>query len=147
MEARLDSAFFSQHTRTLLDLYGVASTLSVPFERFPELKDQIESRKRWCLDEERSHFGERLETGQLGGPYRFIFVRRTLKRQIKELLQWDLFQPRQKNHDYRVLITNKRTSAHNVVLFPCGRGTQEGIFGEAKQHTGLHLIPHATVDR
>ena len=33
LESRLDSAFFSQNTLTLMDLYGVG--FSVPFERFP----------------------------------------------------------------------------------------------------------------
>ena len=56
-------------------------------------------------------------------------------------MQLDLFQPRQFDYDYRVLVTNKPTSASNVVLFHGGRGAQEGIFGEAKQQAGLDLIP------
>ena len=96
LEARLDSAFFSQHTLTLLDLYGVESTLSVPFERFPVLKHKIESRKRWrYLDEERSYFESAWKPASWPATYRFVFVRRTVKRQTKEPLQLDLFQPRE----------------------------------------------------
>ena len=32
-------------------------------------------------------------------------------------------------------------SAHSVLLFHYGRGTQEGIFAESKQQVGLDLIP------
>ena len=142
IEARLDSAFFSQHTLTLLDLYGVEYTLSVPFERFPELKHQVESRQRWWyLDKERSYFESAWKPASWAAPYRFVFVRRRVKRQTKEPLQLDLFQPRQFDYDYRVLVTNKTTSADHVVLFHGGRGAQEAVFGEAKQQAGLDLVP------
>ena len=49
LESRLDSAFFSHHTLTLMDLYGVECTISVPFERFALLKDKIEARQRLVL--------------------------------------------------------------------------------------------------
>ena len=142
LEARLDSAFFSQHTLTLLDLYGAEYTLSVPFERFPELKHKVESRNRWrYLDKERSYFESAWKPASWAASYRFVFVRRRVKRQTKQPLQLDLFQPRQFDHDYRVVVTNKTTSAGNVVLFHGGRGAQEGVFGEAKQQAGLDLIP------
>ena len=86
---------FHPHTLTLLDLYGVESTLSVPFERFPVLKDKIESRQHWrYLDEKRSYFESAWKPASWPATYRFIFVRRTVKRQTKEALQLDLFQPR-----------------------------------------------------
>ena len=37
LESRLDSAFFRGDTLTLMDLYGVECTPTVPFERFPLL--------------------------------------------------------------------------------------------------------------
>ena len=121
LESRLDSAFFSQDTLTLLDLYGVECTISVPFERFPVLKDQIEARQRWrSLDEHCAY---------------------AVARQTKEPLQLDLFEPRPIDHEYRVLVTHKRISARRVLLFHYGRGAQEGIFAEAKQQAGLDLIP------
>ena len=73
--------------------------------------------------------------------YRFLFVRRRVPRRTKEALQLDLFEPRAFDHEYRVLATNKRGSARSVLLFHYGRGAQEGIFAEAKQHAGLDLIP------
>ena len=142
LESRLDSAFFSQDTLTLLDLYGVECTISVPFERFPVLKDQIEARQRWrSLDEHCAYFESDWKPKRWPASYRFLLVRRAVARQTKEALQLDLFEPRHIDHEYRVLVTNKRTSARSVLLFHYGRGAQEGIFAEAKQHAGLDLIP------
>jgi len=51
------------------------------------------------------------------------------------------FEPRDFEYDYRVVATNKTDSAQHIVRFHHGRGSQEGLFGEAKQHSGLDLIP------
>ena len=65
----MDSPFFSRKTLTLMDLYSVEATVSVPFERFPVLKQMIAARRRWLpLDGERSY------------SYRFLFVRRKVRR-------------------------------------------------------------------
>ena len=82
-----------------------------------------------------------METGQLGDLLSVCLRAPGGKRQTKEPLQLDLFQPRQFDYDYRVLVTKEPTSASNVVLFHGGRGAQEGIFGEAKQQAGLDLVP------
>ena len=68
-------------------------------------------------------------------------MRRKVRLQVKEALQLDLFQPRKSDYDYRVVVTNKTGSARSVLLFHYGRGSQEGVFAEAKQHAGLGLIP------
>ncbi len=49
IEIRMDSAFFSDNIVKKLDKQGVEFTISVPFERFVELKKIIESRRRWRL--------------------------------------------------------------------------------------------------
>ena len=142
LESRLDSAFFSQATLTLMDLYGVECTISVPFERFAALKDRIEARQRWrALDEHCAYFESDWKPARWAASYRFLFVRRRVPRRTKEALQLDLFEPRAFDHEYRVLATNKPGSARSVLLFHYGRGAQEGIFAEAKQHAGLDLIP------
>ena len=142
LESRMDSAFFNQQTLTLMDLYGVECTASVPFERFPVLKQMIESRRRWRrLDDERFYFESDWKPKSWPATYRFLFVRHTVRRQVKGPLQLDLFEPREIDYDYRVVVTNKRGSARSVLLFHHGRGSQEGIFAEAKQHAGLDLIP------
>ncbi len=47
LEVRMDSAFFSQEIVTLLDQESIEFTLTVPFERFAQLKSMIENRFRW----------------------------------------------------------------------------------------------------
>ena len=142
LESRMDSAFFSQKTLTLMDLYGVECTVSVPFERFPVLKQMIESRRRWRRpDGERFYFESDWKAKSWPASYRFLFVRRKVPCQVKEALQLDLFQPRATYYDYRVVVTNKTGWARSVLLFHYGRGSQEGVFAEAKQHAGLDLIP------
>jgi hypothetical protein len=56
-EVRMDSAFFSDEIVTLLDKMGIEFTLSVPFERFVELKKRVQERLRWrSMDETWSFF-------------------------------------------------------------------------------------------
>ena len=47
LEARLDSVFFADKPVDLLDSEGVEFTISVPFERFTELKGLVQGHKRW----------------------------------------------------------------------------------------------------
>src|SRR4051794_25367561 len=47
IEVRMDGAFFSDAIVTLLTSLGVEFTISVPFERFVELKGTIEKRQQW----------------------------------------------------------------------------------------------------
>ena len=45
-ESRIDLAFFSEKILNLFGNNPVEFAASVPFERFPELKNMIENRKR-----------------------------------------------------------------------------------------------------
>jgi len=57
IEVRRDSALFSDAIVSLLDEMGIEFTLSVPFERFVELKRGIQGRGRWrSMDETWSFF-------------------------------------------------------------------------------------------
>jgi hypothetical protein len=47
LESRMDSAFFSQDILSIFNGNRVKFTASVPFERLTQLKEMIESRKRW----------------------------------------------------------------------------------------------------
>ena len=57
------------------------------------------------------------------------------------MLQLHLFEPRDFDFDYKVIVTNKTESAKSVVSFHNGRGSQEGIFGDAKNDVALNVIP------
>lgn len=141
-ESRIDSAFFSEKTLSILDGNDVKFTASVPFARFPQLKDMIENRKRWrTIDRDWSYFETSWKPKSWNTTYRFIFTRRKNKKQFKGPLQLHLFEPRDFNFDYKVVVTNKTESAKSVVVFHNGRGSQEAIFGDAKNDAGLNVIP------
>ncbi len=141
-ESRMDSAFFSKKILPIFDYNHVKFTASVPFERLTELKGKIEQRKRWRrIDNEWSYFETNWKPKSWDTNYRFIFTRRKTRKQHKGPIQLHLFEPRDFNFDYKVIVTNKSESAKAVVLFHNGRGSQEAIFGDAKNDSGLNVIP------
>lgn len=67
LEVRLDSAFFSEELVAYLDAAGIEFTISVPFERFVELKGLLEGRQRWHrITEPLAYFESALEAQELG---------------------------------------------------------------------------------
>ena len=141
-ESRVDSAFFNQDILSILAANHVKFSASVPFERFIQLKGIIEQRKRWRrIDRQWSYFETNWKPKSWNTTYRFIFTRKRNKKQHKGPLQLDLFEPRDFNYDYKVIVTNKTESAKTVVLFHNGRGSQEAIFGDAKTDAALNVIP------
>ncbi len=142
LESRLDSAFFSKDLLAVLEERGAEFTISVPFERLAELKGMIESRERWNgIDGEWSYFELEWKPKSWDRRYRFVFVRRRVKRQRKGPLQLDLFEPRDFDFEYKVIVTNKPQGADAVIQFHNGRGAQEAIFGDAKQDAALGVVP------
>jgi Transposase DDE domain group 1 len=141
-ESRVDAAFFNQNILSIFHDNHVKFTASVPFERFPQLKAMIEHRKRWRkIDKQCSYFETDWKPKSWNASCRFIFIRKKTKKQYKGPLQLHLFEPRDFNYDYKVIVTNKTESAKTVVLFHNGRGSQEGIFGDAKNDADLDVIP------
>lgn len=141
-ESRVDSAFFNQDILSIFHSNHVKFTASVPFERFTQLKDMIERRKRWrTIDKQWSYFETDWKPKSWSTSYRFIFIRKKNKKQYKGPLQLHLFEPRDFNFDYKVIVTNKTESAKTLVLFHNGRGSQEIIFGDAKNDAALDVIP------
>jgi len=145
IEVRMDSAFFSDEIVMALDRAGIEFTVSVPFERFVELKGKIEGRKRWQrLSSAASYFEESWKPQSWERRFRFVFVRTLAKRQRKEPIQLDLFVPYQYGFDFKVIVTNKTMVPKKVVAFHEGRGAQEGIFGELKTHCKMGYVPVRT---
>jgi len=142
IEVRADSAFFSDELVILLRGYRVEFTLSVPFERFTQLKGMIESRERWrTLDVDRSFFERLWKPKCWEQAYRFVFVRTRAKQQQKGPVQLDLFVPYEYGCEFKVIITNKRVGVGTLLRFHEGRGSQEGIFGELKTHCAMGHVP------
>jgi hypothetical protein len=145
IETRMDSAFFSDEMVSTLDALGAEYTISVPFERFTELKQKIEERSYWWptwgTKGRSSHFEEYWKPKSWEQCARFLFVRQKTKRQTKGPLQLDLFEPLEEDLEYKVVITNKTTRPGNTVRFHEGRGSQEKIFAELKTQAQMDYIP------
>jgi hypothetical protein len=145
IEARMDSAFFSDDIVSMLDTEGVQFTISVPFERFSALKALIENRKRWrCLNGQWSFFETNWKPSSWNDRYRFVFIRTMNRQQYKGAIQLDLFIPYEYGYDFKVIVTNKQLSAKKAVTFHNGRGAQEGVFAELKSQTQMDYVPTRT---
>jgi Transposase DDE domain group 1 len=83
-ESRMDSTFFNKKIMTILNGNRVNFTASVPFERFPQLKEIIEKRKRWRkIDTQWSYFETEWKPKFWDSSYRFIFNRKKTNKQRK----------------------------------------------------------------
>jgi len=142
LESRMDSAFFNKEIISLLAAKQVQFTASVPFVRFAELKRMIEACESWTvIDENWSFFETQWKPKSWNTEFRFVFTRKKVKKPQKGALQLDLFEPIARDYQYKVIVTNKTESAKAIVLFHNGRGSQESIFGDAKNDTALGVIP------
>ena len=142
LESRLDSAHFNEDTCFWMDQNGIEFTISVPFERFTELKGFIQTRKRWRkIDKEWTFFEMDWRPKKWNQNFRFIFYRQKVHKQRKGPIQLNLFVPMDMEYDYKVVVTNKNVKAKAVLFFHNGRGSQETIFGDMKTDCPLDYIP------
>jgi len=142
LESRLDGAFFSQQMVELYEEWNVEFTISVPFLRLLVLKSMVEERRRWIpINDDTSYFEKMWKPDKWNDTFRFIFVRTFNKIQNKEPIQLDMFYPDEYEYAYKVIVTNKTSSANNVIAYHNGRGSQEGIFAELKSQIQMDYIP------
>lgn len=144
IEVRIDSAFFSDASVRALEALGVSYTISVPFERFVELKGRIEARRKWQAipgRDDAAYFEQRWKPQSWARKARFIFIRTFEAQQDKEPVQLDLFRPVDSQWQYKVIITNKTSGAGKVAAYHEGRGYQEKMFGDMKQDVQLGYVP------
>ena len=129
----------------LLQSEGVQYSLSVPFERWAELKQRIESRRRWlALDDEQAYFEAQWKPKSWRSRHRFLFIRKTVRQQHKGPVQLNLFIPYEYGYEFKVIITNKVHEPAEIVAFHSGRGAQEGLFAELKSDNQLDYVPTRT---
>jgi len=142
LEVRLDSAFFSEALVAALHAARLEFTISVPFERFVELKARIEGRLRWrTLSPALSFFETAWKPKAWTSRARFVFIRHAVARRQREPVQLDLFIPQAWGYDFKVIVTNKTVGAAAVLAFHNGRGAQERLFGELKAQAQGDYIP------
>lgn len=141
IEARMDSAFFSDQIVRALQKESIEFTISVPFERFSELKKMIQGRKRWkFFNSELSYFDTPWKPKKWDSRFRFLFIRRRVKKQSKEPVQLDLFTPHEYGYEFKVIVTNKQTTMKKVLYFHNGRGSQENTFSELKSQCNMDYV-------
>jgi hypothetical protein len=143
IETRMDGAFFSEEMAYKLVELGVRFSISLPFERFPALKKMIEKRSTWKrIDATWSYADLTWKPKSWPGAFRVLAIRRKTPTPRKGPMQLDLFEPRDYEFDFRVILTNRVTDdAETVMDFHHGRGTQEGLIGEAKSCAQLDYVP------
>ncbi len=118
IEVRMDSAFFSDEIVSALQRGGIESTISVPFERFAELKYLIGGKRRWRrFDAMVSYFDTPWKPKRWDSRFRFLFIRQKVKQQSKEPVQLDLFVPHEYGYEFKVIVTNKTTAVKKVLYF------------------------------
>ena len=139
--ARFDSAFFSRDIIETLRAQEVEFSMSVPFFRLLELKGFIEDRKRWRrIDDTSGYFEKQFRPKSWPWTMRFVFVRHKRPVQQSGPLQLDLLKPVSHKYEYQVVVTNSPAPAGELVEFHQGRGGQEKLFGEAKQHAAIDIV-------
>jgi hypothetical protein len=142
VEVRMDSAFFSDALVRRLEQLGVEFTISVPFERFGELKAAIERRRIWLpLGSGRCYFELPWKPKSWKHRHRFLVVRSETTVRDPGPIQLDLFVPQAVGYEFKVVLTNKPIWARSVVDFHDGRGAQEGVFAELKSQGQLDYVP------
>jgi len=145
IEVRMDSAFFSDEIVSTLTEEEIEYSISVPFERFTQLKTMIEARKRWnSMDASRDYFESHWKPKSWPRRCRFLFVRTESKKQQKGPVQLDLFEPYEYGMEFKVVVTNKQLQASGVLDYHDGRGSQEGVFAELKSHCHMDYVPVRT---
>lgn len=142
LEARVDSAFFDIELLDALDKQEVHFSCSVPFERFPRLKGIITNCQQWKTINARWSYYE-LDWKPKSWPekYRFVALRQLHRKPRKGPVQLDLFEPVDLDYQYTVVVTNRQVKADTLRLFHHGRGEQEKLIGQCKQHVALGVIP------
>lgn len=142
IELRMDSAFFSDQIVQALSDRNIEFSISVPFARYSELKSLIEERKRWRkIDDDESYFENNWKPKCWTKGCRFVFVRNLVKVQQKGPLQLDMFTPYNGEHEFKVIVTNKRIGAKKLIQYHNGRGYQENIFSELKSQIQMDYVP------
>ena len=142
LEARLDSAFFNEQVLLALEALVVEYAIAVPFAAYPGLKHRVHSRERWRrLDEDWSFFKLDWRPKSWCDRRRLVCIRRRRAGRRKGPLQLDLFEPVDPEFEFKVIVTNKTTTAANILHFFNGRGLNEAVYGEAKSFAGLDYIP------
>ena len=109
LEARADGAFFGEDILDLFERRRVDYSVSVPFERFPALRQLIESQTRWRkAGRDVECFEPDWKPNSWASQRRIVVIRRRVPIRRPGPLQLDLFEPRAHGFEFKAVVTNKR---------------------------------------
>ncbi len=146
IEVRMDSAFCNDDIVGLLNDLGVEFTISLPFERFAQLKQIIERRRFWWrINSTVSYFEPKWKPKSWSRRFRLLVVRTHTPTRSRGPVQLDLFIPYEHSYRFQVVVTNKTIATRRVVAFHHGRGAQEAVFAELKSQGHMDYIPTKTL--
>src|SRR5947208_11418881 len=74
-----------------------------------------------------------------------LFLRSLSDIRDKATVQLDLCVPPVYGYEFKVVVTNKKIRAREVIRFHNGRGAQEGVFAELKSQGQLDYVPTQTL--
>src|SRR5690606_39747017 len=74
-------------------------------------------------------------------PYRCVGLRRRVRQPQAGPIQLDLFQPTDREYEFKVVLTNKDVGAQSILDYHDGRGAQEGHFAELKTDLPMEYLP------
>ena len=145
IEARFDSAFYTEKLLQQLEQWQVQYTISVPFTCHQGLRQKVHQRRWWWRlrggQGRVDYFEERWKPKRWKRKGRLIFVRHERPVIRKGPLQLDLFEPRDWDYEYQVVVTNKKEGAAHIARFHQGRGNQEKVLGQLKSEGAMDYVP------
>ena len=147
IETRMDGAFFAVKRLKALNHKDIIFTCTVPMGKMPALKAFAENDSDWHPLDDGRQFKEvkHSPSSWKDAPdFRFILLRTRRRKPFKGPLQLDLFEPLDPYFEFSALVTNDMDdsfgSLPHIIRRHHGRGAQERLFGEAKQHAALGII-------
>ena len=117
--------------------------MSVPFERFTDLKAHIEARRLWWPGAAQwDYFETKWKPKAWKTPHRFLFIRTRVKEQHKEPIQLELFVPHDYGYEFKVILTNKPLGARKALVFHNGAAGRDLRRAQIRQRARLCPHPH-----
>jgi len=142
---RADSAFCTPEVLNYLLSKGIAFAIKAPFWKLTALKGAAQKRKRWFkIDPTWSYFWVDAPIESLGYQHYVLVLRKKLREPAKPF-QLDLFSPNNGIYEYSAIVTDtKDWDPEDLLLFVCGRSSQENSIGELKGNFAFDHIPTNT---
>ncbi len=144
IEARFDSAFFTEEIVKYLGCEKVEFALKVPMWQYIGVKEVINQRKTWyqSKDPSLSYFKHTVHIKKWKLNVDLIVYRKKISTNgKKKTFQLDLFSPDDGIYEYFLIHSNKNTKPETILDFYNGRCNMEHQIAELKNEFGFDCVP------